>query len=575
MSFPSVWAPIAKEVQLVTAGQRTLMRRDQRGWWHPDADLQAGADYTFLVDGEGPFPDPRSQWQPNGVSQPSRVYEQQRYQWQDLHWRAPALKDGLIYELHIGTFSPQGTYQGALAKLDYLVNLGVTHVELMPVAEYSGKWGWGYDGVQLFAPHHAYGEPDELKAFVDACHGKGLAVLLDVVYNHLGPAGNYLHSFGPYFTHRYNTPWGDAVNFDDQYSDEVRRFFIDNALMWLRDYHFDGLRLDAVHAIFDQSAVPFLKQLRMEVDRLQERTEREYVLIAESDLNDPKVVVDYEHGGFGLDCQWSDDFHHAIHALLTDEQSGYYADFGRISHLAKALQNGFVYDGEYSAHRKRHHGAKSTLLSGEQLLGYCQTHDQVGNRATGERLGHLLQPGQIKIAAALVLMSPFVPMLFQGEEWATSSPFLYFTDHEDPELARAVSEGRRSEFADFGWNPEDIPDPQDEQTFLRSQLNWQEMEKGVHADILGWYRELIGFRKKHPQLAAGSFKNVIVQYDEAAKWLILKRGYFALVCNFASHAQDIILAEFDFREIHLSSETGVQYDNTSLHLPPFSVALLS
>lgn len=575
MSTISVWSPFARDLQLVTGGQSIPMVLGDNGYWYSPVSLDHGVDYVFAVNGQGPFPDPRSPWQPYGISKPSRHYDHQGYVWSHVDWPSSELKDGLIYELHIGTFTPQGTYQAAQEKLDYLVELGVTHVELMPVAEYSGAWGWGYDGVQLFAPHHAYGSPDDLKAFVDACHGRGLAVLLDVVYNHLGPAGNYLQKFGPYFTHRYNTPWGDAVNLDDRYCDEVRRFFIDNALMWLRDYCFDGLRLDAVHAIFDQSASPFLKELASQVQQLERELERGLVLIAESDLNDPKVVLDHDHGGFGLRYQWSDDFHHAIHALLTGERRGYYADFGDMEHLAKALHNGYVYDGCYSDFRKRRHGAKSYLLTGENLLGYCQTHDQVGNRAAGERLSHLLNIGQLKIASALVLTSPFVPMLFQGEEWAASTPFLYFTHHEDPELAKAVSEGRKKEFVDFGWDEQEIPDPQAEDTYRKSQLSWSELEDGHHADMLSWYKELIDFRKKHPQLAAGSLENVFVQYDKSAGWFLLKREEFGVVCNFSAAPQDISLSQYGFQYILVNSDPEVYYVDQMLHLPPFSVAILS
>lgn len=575
MKSVSVWSPFAQRVQLITDDQEIPMALGDHGYWYSPVAIDGGTDYAFMVDGEGPFPDPRSAWQPQGISKPSRIYDHQDYVWRHPAWQAPDLKNGIVYELHIGTFTSDGSYKAAQEKLSYLVELGITHVELMPVAEFSGAWGWGYDGVQLFAPHHAYGDPDELKEFVDSCHGRGLAVILDVVYNHLGPAGNYLHKFGPYFTHRYNTPWGDAVNFDDRYSDEVRRFFIDNALMWLRDYRFDGLRLDAVHAIFDQSATPFLKELAIEVRQLEQELGRGLLLIAESDLNDPRVVLDHDHGGFGLRHQWSDDFHHAIHALLTGERNGYYADFGEMRHLAKALLNGYVYDGCYSRFRKRRHGAKSHFLSGENLVGYCQTHDQVGNRATGERLSHLLNPGQLKIASALVLTSPFVPMLFQGEEWAASTPFLYFTQHEDAELAKAVTEGRQSEFVDFGWDEREVPDPQAAETFARSRLNWNEVDDGLHAEILSWYRELIDFRKKHPQMTAGTLENVFVQYDDTAGWLLLKREGFAAVYNFSSTPQEISLTQYGFQYILLNSDPEVYYVDQTLHLPGFSVALLS
>ena len=445
------------------------------GWWTAEAVSAApGTDYAFRLDGGPPLPDPRSVWQPQGVHGPSRVLDHGAFPWTDGRWQQGPLPSAVLYELHVGTFTPEGTFEAAIARLDHLVDLGITHVELMPVAEFPGSRGWGYDGVDLYAPHHAYGGPEGLKRLVNACHAKGFAVLLDVVYNHLGPAGNYLERFGPYFTARHQTPWGPAVNLDGPGSDEVRRFFCDNALMWLRDYHLDGLRLDAVHALVDTSAVSFLEQLAAEVHALEAHLGRHLVLIAESDLNDPRVVRPPELGGYGLGAQWSDDFHHALHTVLTGERDGYYADFGSLADLAKALTGTFVYDGRYSHFRGRRHGRPTAGLTGDHFLGYLQNHDQIGNRAQGERSSHLPNSGRLKIAAALVLTSPFIPLLFQGEEWGASTPFQYFTDHDDPELGRAVREGRRVEFAGFGWAPEAIPDPQDPATFARSKLDWQE-----------------------------------------------------------------------------------------------------
>jgi maltooligosyltrehalose trehalohydrolase len=376
----------------------------------------------------------------------------------------------LIYELHVGTFSPEGTFDGVRAKLDHLVDLGVDAIELMPVAEFPGERGWGYDGVDLFAPHHTYGGPEGLARLVDACHARGVGVILDVVYNHLGPAGNFLERFGPYFTSAYATPWGKAINFDGPNSGPVRDFFCDNALFWLEDYHIDALRLDAIHAILDTSAKHILEELAERVDKLSSRLGRHLHLIAESDLNDPKIIRSRDAGGYGIDAQWSDDFHHALHAILTGERQGYYADFGSLADLASALTRGFVYGGRYSASRRRVHGRPLGGVPLGRLLGYMQTHDQVGNRAMGERSSALMNSSKLKIGAALVFVSPFVPMLFQGEEWAASSPFLYFTDHRDAELGRAVSEGRRREFATFGWRPQEIPDPQAAETFARSKL---------------------------------------------------------------------------------------------------------
>ncbi len=381
-----------------------------------------------------------------------------------------------------------------------------------------------------------------LKRFVNAAHNHGLAVVLDVIYNHLGPSGNYLGKFGPYFNSRYATPWGAAVNFDAAYSDEVRRFFIDNARMWLRDYHCDGLRLDAVHSILDTTAVPFLEQLATEVDRLSNQLGRPLALIPESDLNDPRLLWPRERGGFGLNAQWSDDFHHALHVALTGERVGYYEDFASLADLAKALRNGYVYDGRYSRHRRRHHGRPHGGLSGHNFLGYLQNHDQVGNRACGERIGHLVEPARAKLGAALVLTSPFVPMLFMGEEWGASTPFQYFTDHQEPELARAVSEGRRQEFASFGSKPSEVPDPQAPQTFARSKLNWAELKDPKHADWLQWYRALIQLRAQEPALRDGRLDLVKTYHDETARWLVMERGPITVACNFNEAPQRIHIA---------------------------------
>jgi maltooligosyltrehalose trehalohydrolase len=526
------------------------------------------------VDNSKPLPDPRSSWQPEGVHGPSRVLDHAAFAWTSQGFRAPPLASALIYELHVGTFSPEGTFDGVIQKLDYLLDLGVTHVELMPVNEFSGRRGWGYDGVDLYAPHHAYGGPDGLKRLVNACHARGLAVLLDVVYNHLGPEGNYLSQFGPYFTKRYGTPWGQAVNLDGPHSHEVRRFVIDNALMWLRDYQFDGLRLDAIHALFDFSAIHFLEQLAAEVDDLEAQLGRPLVLIAESDLNDPRIVRSPEVNGYGMDAQWSDDFHHALHAVLTGERVGYYADFGRLADLAAALERVFVVAGRFSAHRQRVHGRPPIGLSGHRFLGYTQTHDQVGNRARGERLAHLVRPGRAKIAAGLLLAAPFVPMLFMGEEWGASSPFQYFTDHP-PELGKLVTEGRRREFAAFGWDPERVPDPQAEETFLRSRLDWEERDREPHAGLLDWHRRLIQLRKSSLALQDGRLDRVRVRYEEQARWLVLERGaQVTLAVNLAEHAQEVpISADCPVHLLLASDETASLSDRT-LRLPPDSVAIL-
>jgi len=474
-----VWAPKARAVDVVVGERRTAMDGpDERGWFRTGAasEIDTGADYAFSLDGGPPLPDPRSPWQPDGVHGPSRRVDHGAFAWTDAEWATPDLADVVVYELHVGTFSPEGTFDGAIARLDHLVDLGITAVEVMPVAEFPGRRGWGYDGVHLWAPHSAYGGPDGFKRLVDACHARDLAVVLDVVYNHLGPDGNYLPQFGPYFSDRSSTPWGEAVNFDGPDSDDVRAFVVDNACMWVRDYHVDGLRL---------------------------------------------------------------------HAVLTGERTGYYADFGSLAQLAKALRQAYVYDGCRSQHRRRRHGRPPTGVAATSFFGFAQNHDQVGNRATGERSAALMGTGRLKIAAALVLCSPFVPMLFQGEEWAASTPFQYFTDHGDAELGRAVSEGRRREFEAFGWSPDDVPDPQDPETFRRSRLDWDELDRAPHAEILAWHRELIRLRREVPALAGTDVGVPDIRFDEAAGWLVLQRGPLSVVCNLSDAEQSVPLGDGD------------------------------
>lgn len=569
-----VWAPKADAISVKVNEQLVSMLKGDGGWWHVEvADAHAGMDYAFGIDGAEPaIPDPRSAWQPHGVHGPSRIVDHTAFVWTDTKWQAPPLASAVIYELHIGTFTPEGTLDAALVHLSYLKDLGITHIELLPVAAFPGKHGWGYDGVDLFAPHEVYGGPEALKRFVDACHTQGLAVLMDVVYNHLGPSGNYLGKFGPYFTQRHNTPWGDAVNLEDAGSHEVRRFFCDNALMWLRDYHCDGLRLDAVHAYMDRSAIHFMEQLTAEVRALEAETGRYFVVIAESDLNDPRIITAPEAGGYGMDAQWSDDFHHALVTVLTGDRSGYYADFGSVADLAKALQSAFVYDGRYSPYRDRIHGRPVEGLPAWRFLGYVQNHDQVGNRAQGERLSHIVVIDRAKIAAALVLTAPFVPMLFQGEEWAATSPFQYFTDHEDAELGRLVSEGRRKEFAAFGWNPEDIPDPQDEQTFLRSKLQWDELQQQSHAEMLACYKQLIALRRAHPELTNGSLEHTQIQFSEEEKWIVMHRGAIEVIANLSDRRQNRSVQAG--AEILFTSKPSTKLNQDTLLVPENSVVIL-
>jgi maltooligosyltrehalose trehalohydrolase len=570
-----VWAPNAAKVALEINNQRLPMDSGQKGWWSVDTEHTApGVDYAIVLDDGQALPDPRSAWQPYGVHGPSRIVDHSTFRWGDEHWNPPPLSSAVIYELHIGTFTPAGIFQSAIERLSHLADLGVTHVELMPVAEFSGNRGWGYDGVDLFAPHHAYGGPDALKTLVDNCHAQGLAVMLDVVYNHFGPSGNYLSQFGSYNTDHYRTPWGDAVNFDGAGSDEVRRFLCDNALMWLRDYHIDGLRLDAIHAIVDTSAVHFLEQLAAEVTALQARLGRHLVLIAESNLNDPRIVRSIDGGGYGIDAQWCDDFHHALHTWLTGERSGYYADFGRLAQLAKALTNGYVFDGCYSEYRKRSHGRPPSGISGACLLGYLQTHDQIGNRANGERSSMLMNVNSLKIAGALVMTAPFVPMLFQGEEWGASTPFLFFSGHPERELGQAVSEGRRREFAEFGWDPDDIPDPQAPDTFIRSKLDWSEIAREPHSELLQWHRDLIRLRRQSPELTDGRLDRVNVKFDEHARWLTMQRGAIELVINFAQHGQKLPLSNAENCRLLLASRSDITIKSRLVEMPPESVAIV-
>ncbi len=569
-----VWAPLPHKVELQFGEKRLPMRMEAGGWWSAVIkNARPGSDYGFLLDGEGPFPDPRSQFQPHGIHGPSRLVDHSAFRWADAKFRAIPLAKAALYELHVGTFTPDGTFAAAIKKLDHLAQLGVTHVELMPVGEFSGKHGWGYDGVDLFAPHHAYGGPDGLKKFVNACHLRGLAVVLDVVYNHIGPSGNYLGKFAPYLTRRYSTPWGEAVNFDGPHSDEVRRCCCDNALMWLRDYHFDGLRLDAVDHILDTSAVPFLEQLGAEVAQLSRDTGRALVLIPETDVNDPKLLRPREQGGFGLDAQWNDDFHHALHAVLTGECNGYYIDFGTMADLAKALTQGYVFDGQYCKYRQRRRGRPPTGLSGHHFLAYTQNHDQVGNRPEGDRLSHLVSVGRLKIAAALMLTSPFVPMLFQGEEWGTKTKFHYFTDHDEHHLGNAVREGRLAGFQEHGWELSETPDPQTPATFLQSKLDWTELSRRPHAQMLKWYHDLLLLRRGELADLKGESAGTTARFDEAKRWLVVERQHLTVACNLGTATQRVSVRKNKARVL-LASEKGIKVRLGSVTLPPDSVILL-
>ena len=507
--FP-VWAPEARTVDVVLGGLGTFpltpvpasADAPAGGWWElAEAPALPGSplDYGFLVEGEGPYPDPRSLRQPDGVHRLSREFDPRGHEWTDGAWEGRDLTGALLYELHIGTFTPEGTLDAAAARLDHLVRLGVEAVELLPVNAFNGTHNWGYDGVLWYAVHELYGGPEAYQRFVDACHRRGLAVIQDVVYNHLGPSGNYLPRFGPYLGQGANT-WGASINLDGPLSDEVRRYILDNAEYWLRELHVDGLRLDAVHALRDTRATTLLEELAVLADELAGETGRPRTLIAESDLNDPKLVRTRSHHGVGLHAQWDDDVHHSIHSALTGEDAGYYADFAEPAALVKVFRRGFFHDGTWSSFRERHHGRPlDPDIPFTRLVAFSQDHDQIGNRAEGDRLTATLDPGRLAVAAALTLLGPFTPMLFMGEEWAATTPWQFFTSHPEPELGKATAEGRIAEFARMGWDPAVVPDPQDPQTYLRSKLDWSELSGRENARMLEWYRDLVALRRTVPR----------------------------------------------------------------------------
>ncbi|MEU7894592.1 malto-oligosyltrehalose trehalohydrolase [Nonomuraea sp. NPDC049152] len=561
-----VWAPQATSVEIETMGERHPLRPDSSGWWSVDVPGAGhGTGYRYLVDGEGPYPDPRTRRQPEGIFGPSRVYDHAHFTWSDHEWKGRDLRGSVIYELHIGTFTTEGTFTAALERLDHLVELGVDFVEVMPVAPVPGGRNWGYDGVDLYAVNETYGGPDGLKEFVDGCHRAGLGVLLDVVYNHLGPSGNFLHPFGPYFAGYSGSFWGEAVNLDGPGSDEVRRYFVDNALQWLRDFHIDGLRLDAVHALHDRRATHLLAELAQEVDVLACSLGRPLTLIAESDLNDPRMVTPLEAGGLGMAAQWNDDVHHALHTAVSGERHGYYEDFASMEALAKAMTSGFVHDGGYSGFRGRSHGAPLTGVPGYRLVCCVQNHDQIGNRPAGDRLSATA----LKLGAGLLLTSPFTPMLFMGEEWGARTPFLFFTDHVEAALREGEGERRAREFEGFGYDWV-APDPSAEDTFQRSKLDWSELKEEEHWSVLCWYRDLIALRKALPELTDPRLGRVRAEYDEAAKWLIVHRSSLSVMVNFCP---DPVTLPISVGSVLLSSEEGVSAGPQGIRVPGQTLVL--
>ncbi|MBI4299672.1 MAG: malto-oligosyltrehalose trehalohydrolase [Chloroflexi bacterium] len=588
-----LWAPTTEQVEVHLLGreERLLpMEKSESGYHEATADgVEPGALYLFRLDGKIERPDPASRSQPQGVHGPSQVVAR-GFEWRDGGWCGLPLRDYIFYEIHVGTFTPEGTFEAVIPRLDDLKELGITAIELMPVAQFPGARNWGYDGVYPFAVQDSYGGPDGLKRLVDACHARGLGVVLDVVYNHLGPEGNYLGDFGPYFSDRYRTPWGPAINFDGPHSDEVRRFFIDNALYWFSEFHIDALRLDAVHAIFDKSAVAFLEELGAAVQDCSERLNRCIYALAESTLNQPRLIQPREAGGYGLDGLWNDDFHHALHALLSGDRTGHYQDFGSMGHLVKAFTEGFVYTGQYSRYWQRRRGASSRAIPASCFVVFAQNHDQVGNQEGGRRLSQSIDFEGLKLAAAVVLLSPFVPLLFMGEEYGETAPFPFFISHSAPGLAEAVRRGRLAEFEAYGWQ-EEPPDPQNEATFLSAKLDFGLRGKGRHKLLLEYYRELIKLRKGVPALADLSKERMEVLGHEEEKMLFLRRwadnSEVVIFFNF-SHAEASMalpIPEGEWRKALDSASPrwgggggiipeNLQPQGTSLTLNPLSVTLL-
>lgn len=540
MTF-TVWAPDLDRVRVAVGGTAYDMARTGRsGWWAADVDASHGTDYAFLLgDDETPLPDPRSTWQPGGVHAASRSYDHDLFEWSDEAWQGRGLERSVVYELHIGTFTSGGTFDAAIERLDHLVDLGIDLVEVLPVNSFDGPHGWGYDGVVWGAVHEPYGGPDGFKRFVDACHARGLGVLLDVVYNHLGPSGAYLDRFGPYFAGQND--WGPGLNLDGPGSDDVRRYVLDNAMAWFEHFHVDGLRLDAVHALVDKRALSILEELSAETARMAQTLGRPLTLIAESDANDPRTVTPRAANGLGMDAQWSDDLHHALHVRLTGETDGYYTDFAAPGALAKTLRGAFFHDGSWSSFRDRTHGrpVDTARLAGTAFLAYVQNHDQIGNRATGDRISASISPGLIACGAAITLLGPYTPMLFMGEEWAASTPWQFFASFPDPDLADAVRNGRRQEFGRHGWGESEVPDPMDVATFERSKLRWSELDDPDHADILELHRSLIALRREYPELSDPSLTDFRVDVDNDGSKLVMHRGRFQVHVDFANGAIDV------------------------------------
>jgi maltooligosyltrehalose trehalohydrolase len=568
-----VWAPRAERVRLRRAAGDVELTAGAGGWWTAPVALEDGERYGFVLgDGDAVRPDPRSRRQPDGVHESSAAFDPSAFEWTDAAWTGRQLAGGLIYELHIGTFTPEGTLDGAIDRLDHLVDLGVTHVELLPVNGFNGTWNWGYDGVLWYTVHEAYGGPAAYQRFVDAAHAKGLAVIQDVVHNHLGPSGNYLPEFGPYLRDGQRNTWGDSINLDEP---AVREFIVDNALMWMRDYHVDGLRLDAVHALKDEQTPHLLQELATRTDALSAHLAKPLTLIAESDMNDPRLILPREAGGYGLTAQWSDDWHHAVHVALTGETVGYYADFAAAEAFPKVSEDGFFHDGSYSSFREREHGAPiPDGVPAWRLVTFAQDHDQIGNRAAGDRLSQSLSPGRLAVAAVLTLTSPGTPMLFMGEEWGASTPWQFFTSHPEPELGEATAKGRIAEFERMGWDRDQVPDPQDPATFQRSKLDWSEADTGDHARLLALYRDLARLRRERAELTDPAFGAASVgggpKPDE--RTFVLRRAAVTVLVNLSPDEVSFEL-DADSDVLLLSTDAGVRLTDGVVTLPPETAAI--
>lgn len=581
-----VWAPSVTRARLRRLTDDGATREDHElspvpehalgaGWWRSEVDLAEGERYGFLLgDSDELRPDPRSPRQPDGVHGASAAFDADAHDWADAAWTGKQLAGAVIYELHLGTYTPEGTLDSAIERLDHLVDLGITHVELLPVNGFNGEWNWGYDGVLWYTVHEGYGGPQAYQRFVDAAHARGLAVIQDVVYNHLGPSGNYLPEFGPYLRDGQRNTWGDSVNLDES---SVREYIIENALRWMRDFHVDGLRLDAVHALRDEQDNHILRELSQRTDALSAQLNRPLTLIAESDMNDPTLILPREAGGYGLTAQWSDDWHHAVHVAVTGEVAGYYSDFAAADAVAKVSQRGFFHDGTFSSFRDRPHGAPiPATVPSWRLVTFAQDHDQIGNRAAGDRLAATLSPARLAVTAVLTLTAPGTPMLFMGEEWGASTPWQFFTSHPEPELGRATAEGRIAEFAEMGWDPAQVPDPQDPATFERSHLAWDEVESPAHARLLALHRDLIALRRERPELTDPDMTRTLVTVAPAGsepseRAYRIDRGACSVLVNLTAAPVDFDVAA-DVRVL-LSTE-DVQHDSRHITVPPDAAVVL-